>query len=295
MQVIAANFGAAPQLAFNGVLVGSFYAMLAVSWGIIFSTTKTFHFAHALTFTVGAYVAVTAAKIHTPFWLAILVGGLAAGIFGVVTDLIVYRPLRKRNAKQLNTFLASLGFLIAGETAIQFIFGPNTQTLPGGPSGSVHFGSISTTHLHLTVAAVNWLLIILVAAFMKWTKYGLAVRGVESNPTLADVFGVSRARIFLLVFLIGSVLAGIGGGLFAAQNTATPGIGLQPLLAAFIAVFIGGIGSKTGAVIGGFVLGLAESLGGIVLPGYLTNIVAFVLLFIVLVTRPNGLISGRTS
>jgi branched-chain amino acid transport system permease protein len=134
-----------------------------------------------------------------------------------------------------------------------------------------------------------------VAAFLRFTKYGLAIRGVESNPVLADAFGVSRVLIFELVFFIGSLLAGVGGVLFAARDTATPSMGLEPLLAGFIAVFIGGIGSIAGAAAGGLVLGLATSLGGIVLPGYLTNIVAFVILFVVLVVRPRGLVARRAT
>lgn len=287
--------GAAPQLAFDGLLIGSFYAMLAVSFGIIFSTTRTFHFAHALTFTVGAYVGVITAEAGLPFWAAVLVGALAAACFGVATDLLVYRPLRRRQAKQLNVFLASLGMLIAGQAVVQYVFGPNSRPVPGVPITGVSLGALSTSSLHIVIAAVSWLFVLLVAAFLRWTRYGLAIRGVESNAVLADAFGVSRAMIFLLVFFLGSFLAGIGGVLFAARDTATPAMGLEPLLAAFIAVFIGGIGSIAGAALGGLALGMAESLGAIVLPGYLTNIVAFVILFIVLVVRPRGLLARRTT
>lgn len=289
------GLGAAPQLAFDGLLVGSFYAMLAVSFGIIFSTTRTFHFAHALTFTVGAYVGVVTAESGLPLWVAVLVGALAAACFGVTADLLVYRPLRRRQAKQLNVFLASLGLLIAGQAVVQFVFGPNSRPVPGVPQAGVALGSLATSSLQILIAAVSWVLVLLVAAFLRWTRYGLAIRGVESNAVLADAFGVSRTVIFALVFFVGSFLAGIGGVLFAARDTATPDMGLEPLLAAFIAVFIGGIGSVAGAAVGGLVLGLAESLGAIVLPGYLTNIVAFVLLFVVLIVRPRGLLARRTT
>jgi branched-chain amino acid transport system permease protein len=290
-----ANFGAAPQLALDGLLVGSFYAMLAVSFGIIFATTRTFHFAHALTFTVGAYAGVLAAEAGAPFWLAIVVGGLVAGAFGVATDLVVYRPLRRRGASQLNVFLAALGFLIAGEAVVQFVFGPNSRPLPGAPTGGVQFGTLATGWLQILIAVLSWGAVLAVAAFLRFTKYGLAVRAVESNVVLADAFGVSRILIYELVFLVGSFLAGIGGVLFAARDTATPVMGVEPLLSAFIAVFIGGIGSIPGAAVGGLLLGLATSLGGIVLPGYLTSIVAFVILFGVLVVRPRGLVARGAS
>ncbi|MHA6629470.1 branched-chain amino acid ABC transporter permease [Pseudonocardia sichuanensis] len=290
---LAANFGAAPQLAFDGLLVGSFYAMLAVSFGIIFSTTRTFHFAHALTFTVGAYAGVLVAEAGLPFWAAIVVGGVVAGGFGVATDLVVYRPLRRRGASSLNVFLAALGVLIAGEAVVQFAFGPNSRPLPGAPTGGVQFGALATGWLQILIAVISWGAVLAVAAFLHFSKYGLAVRAVESNAVLADAFGVSRILIYELVFFLGSLLAGVGGVLFAARDTATPGMGVAPLLSGFIAVFIGGIGSIPGAVVGGLLLGMATSLGGIVLPGYLTSIVAFVILFAVLVVRPRGLLARR--
>jgi branched-chain amino acid transport system permease protein len=281
----------APQLALDGLLVGSFYAMLAVSFGIIFATTRTFHFAHALTFTVGAYAGVLVAELGLPFWAAVVVGGLAAAGFGVATDLVVYRPLRRRGASALNIFLASLGLLIAGQAVVQYLFGPNSRPLPGAPGGGVSLGPIATGWLQILIAVLGWCAVLAVAAFLRFTKYGLAVRGVESNAVLADAFGVSRLLIFELVFGIGSLLAGVGGVLYAARDTATPTMGVEPLLAGFIAVFIGGIGSIPGAAVGGLVLGLATSLGAIVLPGYLTGIVAFLILFAVLVVRPRGLLA----
>jgi branched-chain amino acid transport system permease protein len=289
--LLAANFGAAPQLALDGLLVGSFYAMLAVSFGIIFATTRTFHFAHALTFTVGAYAGVLVAETGLPFWAAVVVGGLVSAGFGVATDLVVYRPLRRRGASALNVFLASLGLLIAGQAVVQYLFGPNSRPLPGAPSGGVVVGPIATGWLQVLIAVLGWCAVLAVAAFLRFTKYGLAVRGVESNAVLADAFGVSRLLIFELVFGVGSLLAGVGGVLYAARDTATPTMGVEPLLAGFIAVFIGGIGSIPGAAVGGLVLGLATSLGAIVLPGYLTGIVAFLILFAVLVVRPRGLLA----
>lgn len=283
------SLGALPQLTVNGLFVGSLYAMLALSWGLIFSTTTVFHFAHALTVTLGAYLTLLAAQAGLPLAVAFLLASLGAGIFGFLNDLLLYKPLRNRGALQLNVFLASLGFLIAGEAVIQFIFGPNAQSIPGFLPTGVLLGPVAFSTLHVLIAAVSWTLIVLVAGFLRWSKYGLAVRAVESNPPLADAFGMDRQRIFSLVFLLGSFMAGTAGGLLALLEAATPTMGVVPLLAAFVAVFIGGIGSVAGAVVGGVLLGLLQNLGGIFLPGHLQGIVAFVLLFLVLIWRPSGL------
>ncbi|MQA84477.1 MAG: hypothetical protein GEV03_07605 [Streptosporangiales bacterium] len=282
---------AIPQLVLDGLLTGSFYAMLAVSFGLIFATTRTFHFAHALTLTAGAYAAVVVGERGLPFVLALLAAGAVGGAVGWLTDAGLYRPLRRRGALSLNIFLASLGLLIAGEAVIQFVFGPNSRPLRGFTAAGLQAGPIATGTVQVVMAGVSWGLVILVACFLHFTRYGLAVRGVESNAFLAEAFGIDRGRIFGLVFAIGSVMAGVGGALLALQDTATPTMGLAPILAAFIAVFIGGIGSVAGAVIGGVLLGLLEHLGGIVLPGYLQTIVAFVLLFVVLLVRPSGLVA----
>lgn len=265
--------------------------MLAVSFGLIFSTTRIFHFAHALTFTVGGYAGVVVAAQGAPFALAVLVAALAGSLFGLATDVAVYRPLRHRGALQLNVFLASLGLLTAGQAVIQFIFGPGTRPMRGFPAHGINVGPIAITTVQILIATVSWLLIIAIWCVLKFTKYGLAIRGVESNVGLAEAFGVARNRIYGIVFVMGSLMAGVGGALFALRDTATPGMGLAPLLAAFVAAFIGGIGKISGAAIGGVLLGLLENLGGIFLPGYLQSIVAFVLLFIVLVIRPSGLIA----
>ena len=282
---------AVPQLVLDGLLTGSLYAMLAVSFGLIFATTRTFHFAHALTLTVGAYAGVVAGERGLPLAAALVAAAVAGAAAGWLTDAGIYRPLRRRGALSLNIFLASLGLLIAGEAVIQFVFGPNSRPLRGFTSTGLQAGPIATGSVPILIAVVSWALVVAVACFLRFTRYGLAIRGVESNPFLAEAFGIDRARIFGLVFVLGSSMAGIGGALIALRDTATPTMGLAPILAAFIAAFVGGIGSLTGAVIGGVLLGLLEHLGGIVLPGYLQTIVAFVLLFVVLVARPSGLVA----
>jgi branched-chain amino acid transport system permease protein len=136
-------------------------------------------------------------------------------------------------------------------------------------------------------------LVALLVAWLWRSRHGRAIRAVASNPELAQCFGVDRERVFLLVFAVGSALVGVGGALLALRDTASPTMGVHPVLAAFIAVFLGGIGSIPGAALGGVVLGLAENMGGLVLPGYWQGVIAFLVLFGVLVVRPSGLVGAR--
>jgi branched-chain amino acid transport system permease protein len=266
-----------------------------VSWGLIFATTKVFHFAHALTLTVAVYAAVLAVGqwgwgLPAGFFLAALVGCL----FGVATEQVVYRPLRRVNATSLNIFLASLGLLIAGESAVLIVFGPQARDLPGFPISGIALGPVAFTTVEGLWLVGSWALLLLLIAWLWWTRYGRAIRAVASNRELAQCVGIDPERMSLLVFGIGSALVGLGGMLLALRDTVSPTIGVQPVLTAFIAVFLGGIGSIPGAVLGGLVLGLAENMGGLLLPGHWQGVIAFVVLFSVLVFRPSGLLGVRT-
>jgi branched-chain amino acid transport system permease protein len=286
--------GAFQQLLANGIFVGSFYAMMALSWGLIFSTTKIFHFAHALVITIAGYAAWIASTRGVPlvglFVIAAVVGALA----GLAVDRGLYRPLRRRNALQLNVFLAALGLLVAGEATIQYFYGVNARRIVGFEPTSLSIGRAGFTTLEILVTVVSWTVVGVVALFLLRTRQGVAIRAVESNPELARAMGISTEKVYRNVFLIGSAMAGVGGLLFALKETASPTMGVEPLIAGFIGVFLGGIGSILGAVLGGLLLGLASNLGGIFLPGHLQVIVAFVLLFLVLIFRPSGLFARET-
>jgi branched-chain amino acid transport system permease protein len=290
---VAAELELAAQLAAYGLIAGSLYALLAVSWGLVFATTKIFHFAHALTLVVAAYAAALVAGA-AGLALAFATAAVAGCLFGIAIEFGVYRPLRRVNATQLNIFLASLGFLIAGESLLLIAFGPEARTLPGFPVEGIVLGPVAFTTIEALWIGVSWALVFALLAWLRLTRWGRAIVAVASNPELAQCVGVDPSRVFLLVFAVGSGLVGIGGALIALRDTASPFMGVAPVLAAFIAVFLGGIGSIPGAIVGGLVLGFAENMGGLLLPGHWQGVIAFVVLFVVLVFRPSGLLGTAT-
>jgi branched-chain amino acid transport system permease protein len=282
------ELGAAPQLLVNGVLIGVFYAYLAVSWGIIFSTTKTFHFAHAVVITTGAYAAHFATAGGWSITASLVAAAGAAMLVGIAMEVGVYRPLRRRGAKQMNVFLAALGLVVAGAALFQILFGPNARRVRGFNEGGIRFGTVGFSRSLAYSVIVSLIGLAVVLIFVQYSRTGRAIRGVSSNISLSRTVGIPPQRIFVIVFAVGSAMAGVGGAVYALKNVATPNMGVHLVLVAAIGVFIGGIGSLKGAALGGFFLGIAENVGAIFLPGFLNTIVAFSLLLIVLVARPTG-------
>ncbi len=279
------------QLLVSGIVIGSSYALLSVSFGIIYATTRIFHFAHAVVYTIAAYGAVVALdKLGWPWWLCLVVGLVAAVILGVIIEIVAYRPMRNRGASTLAIFLTSLGLTIAGANLIQIIFGSENRPLSGFPMKTYQVGSVTFTSLHVTIVLVSWLLIGGLMLFLRTTKYGRATRAAQSNSQMAMSVGIRMERVSLVVFALGSLLVGVSALLFTLGGVASPNMGLSPILIGFIGVFLGGIGSVSGAALGGFVLGLATSLSGLWLSGDYSPVVVFGLMFILIIVRPQGLL-----
>lgn len=280
------------QLIVNGIVNASLYALAGVSWGIIYRTTRIFHFSHHLVFAVSAYAAVlVASQPYFSFVFGFAAAVATAMIFGCSIDALLYRRLRKIGATQTTTFLASLGFATAGVGIILLIFSSNPRPLRGFPSFPLSIGPANFTTTDLTMVIVSWLMIFLLLRFLSKSRYGKVIRAVGSNPEMAQNLGISADRVYLLVFAIGSGLFGVAAFLFTAKNVACPTMGIFPFFMAFTAVFLGGVNSIGGHAFAGVILGLAESLGMIVLPGEYKVMIVFSILFIVILIKPEGLIT----
>jgi branched-chain amino acid transport system permease protein len=286
------NFDLFQQLLVSGLVLGSVYALLAVSFGIIYATTRTFHLAHSVAYTAAAYAAiVTADSLGLPLGPAALAGLAAAVALGIAIEIVVYRPMRRRNATVLAIFLASLGLAIVGPNLIQILFGPENRNLPGFPNDTITLSeNITFTVLDLISVVVCWTCVGALTLALRRTRYGRAITAVRTNREMAMAVGIPVERIFALVFAVGSLLVGIAALLFTMDGVASPTMGFSPVLTGFIAVFLGGIGSTIGAAVGGLTLGLITSLSGLWLSGDYSPAVVFGLLFVLLLIRPQGLL-----
>lgn len=279
------------QLVVDGIISGSAYAVLGLGFGLILGITGRFHFAFAITYTLAAYVASTVVdKTGAPLGFAIVAGLAAAVLLGVLIEILVYRPLTRRQPTfaLLGVFVSSLGLSIAGENVIRLIWGSSSQTL--SPAFTVHGLSVhgvTFTTLDIAYVAVLWLLVLLTWAFLTFTSRGRTVVAVRVNPEMAAVVGINPANVYVLVFAIGSFLGGAAALLFTMRLAAAPDIGLQPTFSAFVVAFVAGLpsGPLRFALVG-LLLGLVENISRFWLSVQWSPVVIFSVLFVYVALGP---------
>lgn len=278
------------QLLVNGVINGSHYALLGVGFGIIFATTRIVHFAYGPIFTVAAYVAwYTAAVMGLPIVVALLVAILMAVLLGVGSYIFLYEPFEKRQAPHLVPLIASLGLYIVLENLVGIIFGSGVRVVQEFNNGIHFMGPVFFTTIHIWQVVVLVVLGGALAVFLRWSSYGKAVLAMTDNVEMARIIGIDTRKVAILVFAIGSAISAPSAVLILLKDGATTHMGFLAVFMAFVAVIVGGIGSIKGAIIGGFALGMVESLGMLRIPTEWQSSIAFMLLFLVVLLRPQGL------
>jgi len=281
----------------NGIANGSHYALLGLGFGLIFATTNIVHFAYGPVFACAAYATwACAALLGLPLPIAVLVGVVFGGALGGLTYIFLYRPFEKSGAPVFVGLVASLGFFIVLENAIGVIAGTDTKVVPDVVNNThlIEFGTNLVIYNDMQVYQVLALALICAAmwAFLRFTSYGKAILAMTDNAEMARIIGIDTVKVALLVFIIGSAIAAVPAGLILLKDGASTNMGFNAVFIAFVAVVVGGVGSLPGAVLGGFLLGLLESVGMIGIPTEWQQTVAFVVLFLVLVFRPTGLFRG---
>jgi len=287
------------QLVLNGIIAGAIYALVALGFSVVYRTVRFFHFAHGVVYAVGAYAAYAAGQLFgTSGWLLGGAGWLlaigVAGVLGVGIDRFVYRPLRGRKAPALILLIASFGVFILLQNLLQLVFGAQILTMRTGPVREGHhvLGAV-ITDVQIVIIVAGCLVLAGLVALERWTRLGKAMRAVADDSLATSVVGINPERIILWAFVIGSALAGLAGILISYETNIEPTMGFNALLKGLIASIIGGIGSTPGAALGGLLLGLAENLGIWKLPAMWKDTIAFALLIVFLLLRPQGILGRK--
>jgi len=294
------NFLGMSQLLTNSLIAASVYALIALSFSLIYGTTRFFHIAHGAVYVVGAYAAYAAIRLLN--WAAwgvwgtlgaVVLAVAAAAVLGGLMECGIYRPLRRRGATPMVLLIASLGMYIVIQNLISAFFGDDTKTIRTWPvrEGLPVFGA-RITPVQIVIIATTTLLFVATIRVLKRTKAGIAMRALASNPELAGVVGMNADRVILNAFLVGSALVGAAGVLISLDIDMTPTMGLNALLMGAVAAIIGGIGSIPGAAIGALILAFAQQFGVWKIPTQWQDAIAFAVLLVFLVMRPWG-VFGR--
>ncbi|NLU34232.1 branched-chain amino acid ABC transporter permease [Wolinella succinogenes] len=285
------------QQLINGVSLGSMYALIAIGYTMVYGVLRLINFAHADVMMVGAFlVFFGVSSFALPFWAAALLSILLSALLGVVIDKIAYKPLR--NAPRISMLITAIGVSFFLENIFNVFFGstPKSFEAPAFFNETLSLSHLVLTHIALIVPLVTLLLLGILLYVLYRTKQGMAIRAVAFDVNTVRLMGVDANQIISIVFIMGSALAAVGGIFYAiSYPTIDPLMGVLIGLKAFAAAVLGGIGSVTGAVLGGFILGFTEVVVVALFPelsGY-KDAFAFLFLILVLLFRPVGIMGDE--
>lgn len=289
-------FDIVPQLVANSVIAGSIYALVAMSFSLIYGATKFFNLAHGVLAAIGGYtVFYLGRKLGLPLEIVLPAGVLLAGLVGYLLEKFLYQPLRARKASSMVLLVASLGAFTALQAIVAILFTSQFQTLSAliPDAGVVHIGEAVMTEVQLVILSLSVLILVGLMLTLKFTKFGRAVRAVSDDEEVAKIVGINTNKIIGRVFIIGSAIVGAAGVLVGFDTGLEPTMGLALLLKGVIAAIVGGVGSIPGAFIGAFLLGFAENFGIWHISGEWKDAIAFVILIIFLLVRPQGILGKK--
>lgn len=282
------------QLLADGLVSGCAIGLVAISFSLIYSTTRVFHVAHAGLYTLGGYIAWYAATLNVPFALACALGVVGTALVGASIQKYLYESLERRKATPLVTLIASLGALAMLQNLVAMVFTPNILTFPNPwRTQMVSAGGISLSYAQILVAVVG----VVVFGGLLWvsrrTSLGRRIRAVASNPFLAEITRLRPHSVYMRVMVIGSGIVATAGILVGVDQAMQPYTGILMLLTATIAVIAGGIGSLTGAFVVSLVLSVLQNVSLVVMSGRWSIAATFGLFILFILVKPEGLFRRR--
>jgi len=278
----------------NGLRTGSIYALIALGYTMVYGIAKMINFAHGDIIMVGAYTLyIGIALLNLSIPISILLTVIVCSVVGVAVEKIAYKPLRNApplavliTAIGVSYFLQSVSLLIFKATPIPFNSVINIQ--------SVKFGSLNISGITIVTLIVTTISMIILTLFINKTKAGTAMRAVSEDKGAAQLVGINVNKTISMTFAIGSALAALAGILYICQyQTLKPTMGALPGIKAFVAAVLGGIGSIPGAMLGGIVLGIIESLSKAYISTELSDAIVFGVLVVVLLVKPSGILGKK--
>ena len=278
----------------NALSLGSMYALIAIGYTMVYGILRLINFAHGDIMMVGAFSAFVVYSMSGSFSLAVLAAIIVASIAGVLTYKIAYKPLLDKNTPKISLLITAIGVSFFLENLFNMLFGgvPKAFNYPEIFDKSIHIFGAITNFSSIFIAIFTILVLIVVLLFLNKTKYGIAIKAIAFDMNTVRLMGINVDLLIMIVFVIGSSLASLGGVFYAiSYPSIDPLMGVLVGLKAFAAAVLGGIGSVAGAAIGGFILGFSEIFIVAFFPdiaGY-KDAIAFVFLIAILLFKPTGI------
>lgn len=277
---------------FNGLVLGMIYVLLAMGLSIVWGMMDIINFAHGLFFALGAYFAYTLVSVTGNFWLCLVVVPLATGLIGIFLEYTLLRRLYGLNI--LYQILLTFGVALAGREIIILIYNPIGKSFypPDVFGGTIFISGIFFPKYRIFVFVVSIALTVCMWLFIEKTKYGSIIRAGTEDAEMVSSLGINISRVFLLIFGLSMAIAGFSGVLAAPIRGIEPYMGWLILGICFAVVVIGGMGSFAGAILGGLIVGLSQSLVALVMPSA-SIVIIFLVMAVILLIRPRGLMGIR--
>lgn len=283
------------QQIINGLSIGSVYAVFAIGCTLIFGVLNIINLAQGAFLMVGAVVGLEAARLGLPLPLVFVAAILGGGIMGILSELLIFRPLRHRGGHRWMGLVASLALARMLVGIAQEIFGTQVQGYPPNAISSIvwEIGGARIQALQLIIMAAAILLMLVLAFILQRMSIGRAIRTVAFSEDVARIVGVKVGRTVLITFFIAGALAGAAGLLLGMLfNVVSPFMGESALIRGLTVMILGGLGNIPGAVAGGFLLGLIEVFSVAYISSAFRDAIGFGLIFFILLFKPTGLFSG---
>lgn len=282
------------QILLNGLITGAQYALIALGLTLIFSLMNILNFAHGQMYVVGAFITYYLyGQLGLPFIVAVIASGLTLALIGAIFEKYLFNTVLKRSVREESTMLLAAGTAFFLDALILIIFGEKQRSVPSVVEGVIFLEEYGIDIIMpLNRIFIGVFAIVMITAFilfMQYSKPGRAMRAMAQDKTAAQLMGVDLDKYSLLGFALGAMLAGVAGSLLVTITGVNSGIGGGISIQAFTMIMIGGAGVISGAIIGGFILGLVEAFGLYYLPGDITYLTIFICLMIFLTLRPQGL------
>ncbi|WP_406677353.1 branched-chain amino acid ABC transporter permease [Moorella sp. ACPs] len=289
------------QQIINGLSLGSIYALIALGYTMVYGIIQLINFAHGDILMVGAYIAFfVVVYLKLNIWLAIIISMIGSAILGVIIERVAYKPLR--NAGRLAPLITAIGVSLFLENGGLMVLGTEIRSYPAGLITNAQlpltiFGiKLTATTLQLLILAITIAMMIVLQYIVHYTWAGKAMRAVSYDPDAARLMGINVDNTISLTFAIGSTFAAVAGVLLGLYyNTIQPLMGIMPGLKAFVAAVIGGIGLIPGAMVGGFALGIFETMVSGYWSSKLRDPIVFLLLILILLVKPSGLLGKNNT